>query len=354
MSKRSSKSNPTHKRGAVSGAPKPPEPFQRVPLLARRKLLAGVALVALLVSGALAVLVRNHSSATKGAVSSRFTVGSVDYCQNRPRFIELFGFPPASALDTRAKYVKGLALREMDANGSILRSYIHPTWSRAGYLGAFQRDDLGNIFIIPAPFISVLENAPEKANIVYRIDSVTGVMSPLVNLPILAPPTPQNPFGLLNIAYDCDTHTLYATSVFGSTYEHMAGCIFQIDPLTGSVQSSLEGFDAMGVSVFNTAEGKRLYFGSARSPDIYSVALDEKGGFTRDLRAEVSLTEVENYSDERALSIAFAGQNQMEVKTIQFDFNLVAPTETHQKLLNYTYNSDQRKWKLAAIQIINE
>lgn len=301
-----------------------------------------------------AVLIYTRPQAKPSPASVAYTMGSVQYCLGDSSFVRLFGFTQGgSAFDTRANFVKGVALRELDADGAIIRSYEHPSWSRAGYLGSFQRDKFGNIFLIPVPFIGIMDNPPQQANIIHRIDSVTGVMAPLVNLPVLAPVTPQNVYGLLNLTYDCDTNSLYASSVFGSTYDNVAGCIFQIDPNTGEVKSSLERIDAFGVGVFNSAGGKRLYFGMARTPEIYSVALDDEGKFTSDIRPEPSLANAGIYGDKHARSFAFQ-QNQLVVKSSEFDFNLAPQTENQQTYFLYTYDVQQDTWQFVGTQDATE
>jgi len=283
-----------------------------------------------------------------------FAVGSTQLCAGNSAFVQAVGFSQRSALDTRAKYVKGIALREIDDNGNIARTYQHPSWTSAGYFGAFQRDEFGNIYIIPTPFINILDNPPEKANILYRIDSETGEMTPLVDLPALAPVSQSNPFGLLDITYDCDTHTLYASSVFGSTYDNVAGAIYQVDPQTGAVKSTFEHVDAYGVGIFNSVDGKRLYYGLARSPEVYSVALDASGAFTDDVRLEFSLEDLGTSPDLHAQAIHFQGQDQLVITMAQFDFNLVSPTESQQTLLSYLYHPEDDTWELVASQNVSE
>jgi hypothetical protein len=343
-SKKSARKNASAKSAVESSVP-----FWR--RLSRNHLSIGFALI--LICGVVGALVYANSR-NQSTLPDDYVIGSVQYCINDSQFMTLFGFPGGGVLDTRARYGQGLWLRELDENGRIVRSYQHPSWTRAGYLGAFQRDDSGNVYLIPSPFISLLDNPVEKANILYRIDSRTGVMQPLVDLPALAPASPQNPYGLMDVTYDCDTHSLYVSSVFGSTYDQVAGTIFQIDPDTGEIKSTLERIDAFGLGVFNGVNGKRLYFGLARSPEIMSVALDENGGFTQDFRSELSLLNQGFHRSEQAQSITFRGENQMVVRTTQFNFNLVAPTETRQTLLSYIYSSQQDVWLLTGSQISNE
>lgn len=314
---------------------------------------AGVA--ALLMVGATLVLFSRQTPGKNplSATPTLYRTGNVEYCANASAFALAMGFAKGGALDTRPNFVRGVALRELDYEGNIVRNYEHPSWSKAGYMGSYQRDQAGNIYLIPMPFISVLDNPPEKANTIYRIDTNTGAMSPMVKLPSFGPPTPENIYGLMDITYDCDTHSLYVSSISGSTYQNVVGCIFRVDPYTKAIKSTLEGVDAFGIGVFNTPEGKRLYFGLARAPEIYSVALAENGDFVGDIRPEISLAGLGFHGDERARSIAFVGDNGVSIRTMKFDFNLVAPTETRQTLLNYAYDSAQNSWQLVESQAVN-
>ncbi len=359
------------KRKPTRKPPQPPEPKNQpaqavgeadsqAPLVfTRRQMIGGLLLVAVIAVGALAVLLSSSQNADVSnegyATPLPYVIGSVENCVGNSDFVQRVGFDVAhSALDTRAKYVKGVALRELNANGNITNTYQDPSWTSAGYMGPFQRDAKGNIYLIPIPFINILDNPPEKSNIIYRIDDTTGVMSPLTDLPSDAPVTPENVYGLLGITYDCDTNSLYASSVFGSTYDHVAGSIFQIDPDSGAVKSTLPGVDAFGIGVFNGINSKRLYFGMARTSDIYSVGLDKNGGFTDDIRPEFSLVGLGTHEDEHAQSIDFQGRTVLVVKITQFDFNLVAPTETQQTVLTYNYNANEDQWHLVSSEVVNE
>jgi hypothetical protein len=272
----------------------------------------------------------------------------------RPQFTNALGFSQTLALDTRVSQVKGIALRELDSEGNILNTYQHPTWSSAGYMGAYIIDRHGDIYTAPIPFISILDNPPARANTIYRIHHETGDMLPYLDLPAGAPITAQSVYGILDLAYDCDTSMLYASSVLGSTYDRVAGRIFQIDPSNGQIRATLDGVDAFGLVVYNSAEGKRLYFGLARQPEVYSIALDSSGGFVGDPRPEISLAGMGFHHDERAQSITFPDVDVMQIKTILFDFNLVAPTETRQTIFEYTYNYDQHTWDLIGSMLVNE
>jgi hypothetical protein len=326
---------------------------RQIPLFTlRAKLTIAATVLVIVIAGGLAFAAsrdtqQKASNSTMTAMA--YVVGGMQNCAGTAPFAKAVGFE-RGILDTRANFIKGLALREIDAQGNILRSYQHPSWGNAGYLGAFQRDISGDIFVIPTPYISILDNPPDKANTLYRINRDTGEMAPMTNLPALAPTNDQNVYGLLGLTYDCDTRSLYASSVFGSTPTKVAGAIFQLDPTTGDVRSRLEYVDAFGIGVFNGVHGKRLYFGLARTPDIYSVGLTSTGGFSDDVRLEIALTEMAGTADKRAKSLTFQGQSQLVVKVMPFDFNLAPTVQTAQVVLSYLYDRTQDKWLLQAAQ----
>ena len=110
---------------------------------------------------------------------------------------------------------KGVLLVELDAEGRSGRTYQHPSWTQGGYLGPTVTDNGGNTYLFPIPWVNLLENPTAKQNIVYKIDAGTGVMAAFVQLPAGGELNERNPFGLLSLSFDCDTHSLYATSVAG-------------------------------------------------------------------------------------------------------------------------------------------
>ncbi len=311
-------------------------------------------LIGILIAGIVTVAFYTRSQ-PPSVLNETFTSGSAQYCATNSKFIQALGFTGVSAYDTRSRYVRGVALREIDQNANIMNTHQDETWDDAGYLGALQNDEFGNVYLIPVPFISVLENPPAKANTIWRIDTNTGKMEPFVDLPAAVSLEPQNLFGLLDLTYDCDTHMLYASSVLGSTETNMVGRIFQVDPTTRAVKSILEGIDAFGLGIFNDMRGKRLYIGLTRSPEIYSVGLSSSGDIGNDLRYEMALTDVSDaYADDRARSIVFQSQSQLVIKTLKFNYNLVAPSETRQTILVYTYNANEDKWQFTSSQITSE
>jgi hypothetical protein len=117
------------------------------------------------------------------------------------------------------------------------------------------------------------------------------------------------------------------------------------------VQSQLNDVDAFGVGVFNTAFGKRLYFGLARLPRILSVSLDAQGNIGGDVRLEFALDAFGVNTDQRVRAIRFFGADRMQLRTVQFSFNLIAPTELRESLLEYVYDAQTDSWQLEASSV---
>jgi hypothetical protein len=246
------------------------------------------------------------------------------------------GFGNKAAFSTSDRKIQGLILMEGE------RVYQHPSWKLAGSLAPITRDGKGNTFVAPAPWIDVLENKPEEQNKVFRVDSQTQEMKQFSDLPKAAAPTSQNPYGVLGLSFDCETNSLYVSSVAGSTRNEISGRIFQINS-DGKILSQLEKTDAIGLSVFNSAMGKRLYFGQARTSEIWSVTLDEKGNFSGEARKEISLENLGPRGDDKARRINFSN-NEMTVFGIEFGFNLIAPTEKQETIYRFRYDAAKDVW----------
>lgn len=291
----------------------------------------------LLLIGGAAFYIYKNSAAKRTIRPLGATVG----CQQIPAFVRGLGFGNQAALSTSDRSLQGLVVIEGE------RKHQHPSWQMAGSLAPIQRDAAGNVYAAPAPWIDTLENKPDEQNKVYKVDANTQEMQQFVELPKLQPATAENPFGVLGLTFDCDTGSLYAATVAGSTRRAVNGGIYQIDVKTGKVVSQKEGVDAIGLGVFNSAKGKRLYYGLARNSEIWSVDLDDQGAFTNDARREISLENLGARGDDKARRISFAQNTQnyeMIVFGIEFGFNLIAPTEKQETIYRYRYDVLKDVW----------
>ncbi len=267
--------------------------------------------------------------------------GAVVACQQIPPFARGLGFGGQAALSTSDRVLQGLVIVEGE------RKYQHPSWKAAGSLAPLQRDAVGNVYAAPAPWIDTLENKPDEQNKVYRVDGQTQEMKEFVALPKIKPPTAENPFGVLGLTFDCDTNSLYAATVAGSTRGETNGAIYQIDTKTGALISSKAGIDAIGLGVFNSSRGKRLYYGTARSSEIWSIDLNDDGSLANETRREFSFENLGARGDDKARRINFAQNAQgleMLVYGIEFGFNLIAPTEKQETIYRYRYDLSKDAW----------
>jgi hypothetical protein len=280
--------------------------------------------------------------AQPNAPISTQTRGDVTACRTNPRFIATKKeFSSKSFFSTSERFIKGLVL--VDGNEKT-RTWQHPTWQQFGWLAAIHYDEKGNIYTVPAPRINVLDNKPAEQNRLFKVDTITGVMSVFATLPPAAAPNEQNPYGALAVAYDCDTRLLYVSSIAGSTRSKEQGRIFAVEPDKGGVKFTRDNLDAMGLHLFKLDKKKRLYYGRVREPEIWSIAIDDKGTFVGDARFEISLEGLGPRGDDRARRINFTPTNEMLVWGIEFGVNLVAPTEKQETLYRFIYDAKQQKW----------
>lgn len=274
-----------------------------------------------------------------------YTIGPTNLCQATPQFVAALNFEQP-VVDTTQELGTGLLVTDLADNSRI---YQHETWDDAGKVGAFAIDWLGNIFVAPAPVISQELNPVEEQNKVFRADTQTAEMSLFLDLPWPLPPSGSNPYGVLGLAYDCETSSLYVASVAGSTPQDEVGVIYQVSTDTGEILSLLENTDALGISVFNSGQGKRLYYGAGRMPEVYSVALDDRGRVIGDPRLEVSLAEQPGGSDVKAQRLQFTPENTLIVKAIEFNYSLQPTSRIQKTVFTFAYQPQDDAWVLQEI-----
>ncbi len=266
---------------------------------------------------------------------------SSDYCKTEPSFPLKYGLQSPLLIDLSNRVDNGLFIAEARRGGKRLQL---PDWKQAGFFGPYALDEEGNIYLGPVPHVSLYDQPPEHQSQVFVVNGKTGDIRSFVRLPYAAAPSPRNPFGVMGLAYDCDTKTLYVSTVTGSSPEEERGAIFQVDRKTGKVLDKLEGIDALGVGIFNHPSGKKLYFGTARKPEVFVVDLDEKGHFKGKPHRLFSLQELSGGKFEHAHRIRFNRKNQMEVKAIAFNYTLQAASDPLRDIYVFDYNSTTDEW----------
>jgi len=193
----------------------------------------------------------------------------------------------------------------------------------------------------------LLYNQTDKLNTIYKIDANNGEMTEWINLPFAAKPSSQNPYGLLGINYDCQDHFLAASTVAGSNRYNEQGVIYLIDARTKKSTDSLTNFDAMGLGFgIDESRKKRLYYGSVRTGNIYSVVVNAKGKMEKKtIRKELSLEGYGPRGDDKARKIKFSG-NQLLVSGTAFNYNLQAASEKPETLYTFIWLNKEKKWGL--------
>ncbi len=269
--------------------------------------------------------------------------GDVVGCRTNPRFLaSMKEFSSRSFFSTSDRFLMGLVL--VDGGTTPPKQHQHPSWSSFGWLAGIHYDGRGNIFSVPAPRINVFDNKPDQQNRVLKVDTLSGEMKVLAVLPAAAAPSEQNPYGALGVAFDCESQLLYVSSISGSTRSKEIGRIFAVDPETGAVKFTRENIDAIGLHLFRRDGEKRLYYGRARDPEIWSVAVDKNGAFKGDARMEISMDGMGPRGDDRARRINFTPTNEMVVFGIEFSVNLVAPTEKQETQYRFKYDAKEKRW----------
>ena len=274
-------------------------------------------------------------------------IGTVP-CQQQPHFIVGLGFnSQRSALSSSEKRMEGLVLVQLGANATDTvgrKTWQHPSWKQFGFMGPITTDDAGNAYTAPVPVINLLDNRPEKQNTIYKVDNNTGEMKPFVELPVTGNVLNENPYGTLGLYFDCHGKKLYTSTVTGSTRDREKGVIYIIDPGNGKIIDQLNGRDAVGLCVGGMSGEKRLYFGSSRTPDVYSIELTRSGKFTGIPRHEFSLDMLGPRGDDKARRIRFDKNGEMLIFGVEFNYNLTAPTEKQETIYRFRYDEEEKKW----------
>ncbi len=286
-------------------------------------------------------------SAGGGSGATILPVGPTTLCQQLPRFVDKVGLGQRVFIDTTQQEFTGLALQDAET-GQI---YQDSTWDDAGNVGPHVVDSNGNIYVVPVPQVSLFVNPPEKQNKIYQIDTNSGIMAEYIDLPWAQPPSGANPFGAVGLAFDCNTNSIYVATLAGSTPAEELGRIYRIDVNSGEIVDQLDNIDALGLGVFNGASGKRIYYGSARTPEVYSIPLDANGDFSGEPRFEFSLAALEGGSYDNAHRLRFTRDNQLEVKGIGFGYRLMAASDPLRNVYLFNYNQQNDDWDLVEVAV---
>ena len=276
---------------------------------------------------------------------------SLNECKRNPGFIQAMGFNPAkSYISTSEDRIMGMVLIESEQPGNTQARKVkmtqHPSWRKGGWLAPILLDETGNIFTAPAPFITVYNNPVSNNNTIYKVDRATGEMSEFLRLPGADSLNPENPFGIIGMAYLCETGTLYVSTVAGSRRYEERGTIYAIDVKAGKVIDKIGNTDALGLGVSYITGKRELFFGMARNSDIMSVHLNSKGKFARSPQKAFSLAGIGARGDDKVRKIRTDKNGNLIIYGMEFNFNLIAPREKKETIYNFIYILYEEKWVL--------
>jgi hypothetical protein len=251
------------------------------------------------------------------------------------------------AFSTTENKKKGLWIVNptIDPNATTRLIYQDSTWDDAGWLGTMLTDKNGNIWCGPIPVVNTLYNETKKQNTLWMVAANNGKMEPFITLPDAEKVSIENPFGILGITYNCEANVVYVSSVAGSTRTKQNGKLYAIDVNTKKIISTLDVGDAYGVGMSYKDGYRKLYFGSARSSDVFAVNLKEDGSFIGKVQAAFSVSGLGPRGDDIVRKLKEDEKGNLIVTGAEFKFNLTAPTEIQSNQYVFQYDAGEEKWK---------
>ncbi len=263
-------------------------------------------------------------------------------CRRMPNFVSSLGYDlQKSGFSTSESKYMGLTFVEFGADGRN-KVYQHQSWKSAGFLGAMLIAENGTIYVTPTPSVNTYYNKAAEQNYLYKIDATMQLMTKVIDLPMAAPVNTENPFGLIGLAYDCDTKIIYATSLAGSTSSKELGRVFAIQSTDYKVVAMLENIDCLGIGLGMMNGEKRLFLGKTRNNEVQSIGLENNGAFKGTPRLEIKLDGLGPRGDDVARKIRFLPDGTLQVQAVEFYYNLIAPTEKQESKFMFKYVNN--KW----------
>lgn len=275
---------------------------------------------------------------------------TANYCKQNPKFITSLDFSKESFLTTSLLRRDGLFLVGQSSSGEQ-KIFQHSSWKEQGNLGGFVLDEEGNIYVFPVPMINLINNPPEKQNIIYRVDSKTGIMSEWLKLP-KNNNNKKQPFGILGLVYDCNLRALFASTVYDSEINNEKGKIYKIELKSKIPTEVINGTDVFGLVTFKSGNDYGILYGLARNSRVYYQKINRQGMPIGKVELFFNLETLPNVQDDKPKKISINSNNEVVVRGLEFDFNLIAPTD----IVNRDYYfelSDKRQWKFKNFKFEN-
>ena len=273
-------------------------------------------------------------------------------CSRIPGYFTHLGFDKyRSALSSTERNFVGVVLIELadvqNLQSDRTKLYQHPSWRSVGYVGAIATDQEGNSYILPKPTVNMERNPEDQMHTIFKIDSKTGILDSFVKLPIEFHRSLQNVFGLMGSYYDCETQTLFVSTVAGSNAQQQLGQVYAIDVNTRKTTQILDSTDILGLTLRKELTGDyRLYYGSARESIVYSVPIDKSFKVTETPKMEIDMNGIGPRGDDRVRKIRFQSNGSMIVTGTPFFYNLTPAVINPESNYVFIQNMQSGKWEL--------
>ncbi len=261
-------------------------------------------------------------------------------CGRYPNFLAKLRVPQPIAIDLSQQNYKGLAF----LYGRGLTQAVHlKTWEDFDYFSTYALDPKGNIYLSPMPFVSIKPRTFEFQKNIYFLDTNSGNLSVWKSLEEVKA-TPNNPFGVIALVYDCDDNTLWVSAIDESSYDKSRGVIYHINIASKKIVQKVEGVDALSLSLLKSSKGKFLLFGDARKNALFSFKV-QNGKLSSNAKKLLELPSL----NEHIRKIKIRGKNLLELQTIPFSYSLIAQTSRGEDRVYYKamWNESRASWVLS-------
>jgi len=294
------------------------------------------------IAGYIVINKKNENSVNKIRNKEQVNnIGTFDIqrmCARAPKFLQKLNIPQPVIIDLSQKRFKGIAF----LYGKDFKKVLHPKqWEQYEHFSTYTVDEKGNIYLVPTPFISIRPTTFNLQKNIYRLDSNTGKLSIFMHFDDISP-SPNNPYGINAITYDCEDKTLWIAAIDESDYQSQKGVIYHIDPKTQTLLQRIEGFDVLTMKIIKSEKGKNLLVGSARDNGLYVYAV--KNGQATEVPEK--LLELSS-GNEHIRKIKIKGKNQLEIQAIPFSYALIAQTAKKDRIYyDAVWDSKLEKWSV--------
>lgn len=254
-------------------------------------------------------------------------------CHTSPKFLSNLNISNP-AISSQEERRPGLWIVSL-SNPSIINQ--PSSWETLGSVGSFVITEDGDIFTAKVPQINTLHTNFLDLNSIFKIDSLSGEAKEFYKFDSLEYPSLKNPYGIINLSYDCSSNNLAVSVLSGSSYEEEKGRIFILNPKTKAIVAQIKDFDAYGISYFYYGKGARkfLLLGSARNSALFSVRLDSDNQVIGRPKRELI---IDKFNILKAKKIVQISDNQIKVTTTEFNYSLIGQSEFDSDVRTYEFD----------------